>query len=64
MPLTIERTYDNEIAIYHTFEQNGDLMFEPDMTFEIDTEAQTLSARSFQQSSPPIYQEAQEGDNH
>ena len=63
MPLTIERTYGNEIAIYHTFEQNGDLMFDPDMSFELDTESKTLSARSFQQSSPPIYQEAQEGDN-
>lgn len=49
MPLSIECIGKNMIAVAHYFEQNGDLMADPDMTFEIDHEKQTLNARSFQQ---------------
>lgn len=49
MPLSIKCIGKNMIAVAHYYEQNGDLMADPDMTFEIDHEKQTLNARSFQQ---------------
>lgn len=33
MPLTIERTYEKEISIAHYYEQNGDLIADPDVSF-------------------------------
>ena len=58
MPLTIQRIGADEIAVAHTYEQNGDLMYDPEMTFRIDTEKGTLEPLTFRQDGGlPIYQE-------
>ena len=58
MPLTIQRIGENEIAVAHTYEQDGDLMYDPEMTFHIDTEKGTLEPLTFRQDGGlPIYQE-------
>ena len=62
MPLVIERLNDNTISLTHYYIQNGDNMYDPDMRFTFDSNARTLSARSFQQDMPPIYQEAELDD--
>ncbi len=62
MPLVIERTYDDTIAVYHHYTLNGDLVPDPDMTFKFDVCEKTLSARSFQQGIPPIYQQVENGE--
>lgn len=46
--LSIEQIGPNMIAMAHRFEQNGDLVADPDMEFEVDHEKKTLDARSFQ----------------
>lgn len=46
--LTIEKIGSNRIAMSHTFIQNGDVMADPDMEFEVNHEEKTLNARSFQ----------------
>ena len=58
MPLTIQQIGENEIAVAHTYEMNGDLMYDPEMTFRIDTENGTLEPLTFRQDGGlPIYQE-------
>ena len=58
MPLTIQRIGENEIAVAHTYEQNGDLMYDPEMTFRIDAAKGTLEPLTFRQDGmPQIYQE-------
>ena len=58
MPLTIEYIGENEIAMSHTYELNGDLMFDPEMTFRIDRENGTLEPLTFRQDgSIQLYQE-------
>ncbi|MBR0196122.1 MAG: DEAD/DEAH box helicase family protein [Paludibacteraceae bacterium] len=49
MPLIVQSIGDNEIAISHTFTQDGDLMYDPEMTFRIDTEKGTLEPLTFRQ---------------
>ena len=44
MPLTVERLRGNRISVSHHYEQNGDLMADPDMEFVMDIEAGTLSS--------------------
>lgn len=34
MPLSIEVTPDGNIAVAHTFTQNGDLMYDPELVFD------------------------------
>ena len=58
MPLTIQRIGEDEIAVAHTYEQNGDLMYDPEMTFHLDTERGTLEPLTFRQDGGlPLYQE-------
>ncbi len=57
MPLFVEKTTDNTIAIYHHYEQDGDWLSDPDMTFWLNTEEKSISARSFLQNAPFIHQE-------
>ena len=58
MPLIIQQIGENEIAMSHTYEQYGDLMYDPEMTFRIDTEKGTLEPLTFRQDGGlPIYQE-------
>ena len=58
MPLMIQQIGENEIAIAHTYEQYGDLMVDPEMTFRVDTENGTLEPLTFRQDgSLSLYQE-------
>ena len=56
MPFSVEIIGDGRIAMSHYYMQNGDMMADPDMEFEIDTDAHTLSARTFQQDNMGIFQ--------
>ena len=49
MPLTIEVIGNDRIAISHFIEENGDLLADPDMEFEVSHETKTLNARMYQQ---------------
>ena len=61
MPLVIEHVGVGPrgqplVSVAHYYEQQGDLMADPDMTFEVADG--TWSPVEFQQASPPIYQRA------
>lgn len=56
MPLTIEQIGSNRIAMMHYYTQNGDLMRDPDMVIDIDREAFTATAYSYQQDNLGQYQ--------
>ena len=63
MPLSIELIDDDRIAISHYFEQNGDMMADPDMEFMFDNEKEELSARTFQQDNMNYYRDvSMDGD--
>lgn len=52
--LYVERISDNEIAMAHTYIQNGDVMLDPEIVFEIKDGQ--LIPKTFEQSSPPTGQ--------
>ncbi len=54
-PLFIERQAKDRIAIAHTFVQNGDLCYDPIVTFHLDRDKKELQPLSFEQSSPPFF---------
>lgn len=59
MPLSVD-TLDREgkrlrIALAHNFEQNGDLVPDPDMELRVDLEAETVEALTYQDQR--VYQE-------
>lgn len=56
-PLSLEWLSGGELSMMQTYEQNGDLMRDPDMVLRINTEEQTIQAASFEQSSLGLYQE-------
>ncbi len=56
MPLHVEWISDDTVSISHTYTQNGDLMYDPEMTFLIDRDKGTMEAASYQQDSLGIYQ--------
>jgi N12 class adenine-specific DNA methylase/adenine-specific DNA methylase len=62
MDLVIERLYENRISLSHYYEQNGDLMSDPDMELIVDHNKKTLTAATFQQDNLAIYHEAYQGD--
>ena len=58
MPLHIQRIGEDEIAVAHTYELNGDLLYDPEMTFRINTEEGALEPLTFRQDgSLSLYQE-------
>ena len=58
MPLNVEWIDTDVIAVSHTYTHNGDLMYDPEMTFRVDREKGTLEPLTFRQDgSLPIYQE-------
>ena len=58
MPLTIQRIAEDEIAIAHFYELNGDLMYDPEMTFRIDAEKGTLEPLTYRQDGGfPLFQQ-------
>ena len=56
MPLIIERLSDTRISVAHTYIQEGDVMYDPEMEFEIDTNTRSLSPRTYRQDNMGIYQ--------
>jgi hypothetical protein len=55
-PLSLEWPGTDTISVMHTYTMNGDLMYDPMVTFSVDREAKTMTAAEFQQSLPPLYQ--------
>lgn len=55
-PLSLEWIDSDRISIMHTYTMNGDLMYDPMMEFEIDSNEKTISPCTFEQSMPPLYQ--------
>ena len=59
MPLSVDTLYREgqrlRIALAHNFEQNGDLVADPDMEIRVDLEAETVEALTFQDQL--VYQE-------
>ena len=53
MPLHLEWIDTDVIAVSHTFQQNGDTMYDPEMTFRVDREKGTLESLSFRQDGFP-----------
>ena len=64
MPLSLEWTDTDKLSIMHTYTQNGDLMYDPMIVFEIDKDGKTATAVEFQQSNPPLYQVIVDGVGH
>ena len=56
MPLHVQWIAEDAVAVSHTYEQMGDLMYDPEMTFRIDREAGTLEPLTFQQDNLGIFQ--------
>lgn len=61
-PLVIHHKYGDHYCMEHYYMQNGDRMYDPYMDFQIDTEAGTLRAFSYENSGVGIYQEADPAD--
>lgn len=56
MPLHIQ-TDGNTLTLAHTYEQNGDLMYDPRIDFVIDRENEKITPVSYEQSSLGKYEE-------
>ena len=56
MPLIIQYIGENEIAVAHTYRQNGDVMNDPEMTFRIDRDKGALEPLTYQQDALGLYQ--------
>jgi hypothetical protein len=57
MDLVVQKIGKNEYRIAHYYEQNGDLMGDPEMTVRIDQELKTVEALTFQMDALGLYQE-------
>lgn len=60
-PLYVERIGENIIAMAHTFVQNGNLMYDPEMTFTFDNEKEELQALTYEHSPMGLYQDVRQG---
>lgn len=56
MPIHVRRISEDTISIAHTYEQYGDLMYDPEMVFEIDEENGALKPLEYRQDNLGIYQ--------
>ena len=61
-PLVIHHKYDSHYCMEHYYMQNGDRMYDPYMDFQIDKEAGTLRAFSYENSGIGVYNEADPDD--
>ncbi|GEM_PF-933549 len=57
MPLCIEHVGSNQISLAHYYEQNGDLMRDPDVVMEIDLANKGAFPLTYQQDGLGLYQE-------
>lgn len=55
MTLSLDKIGSNSVAMAHYYEQNGDLMVDPEIVFDIDSKNKTLTAISYQQDGMSIY---------
>lgn len=62
MDLVIERIWNDRISLSHYYEQNGDLMADPDVEIIVDTENETLRPATFQQDNLGVFQCAYQGN--
>lgn len=62
-PLYIERISEDQIAMAHTFEQNGDLMYDPEIVFYVDDAHKMLRPMSYEQSDMGVYQRVYDADD-
>lgn len=62
MDLVIEKIWNDRISLSHYYEQNGDLMADPDVEIIVDNEKETLRPVTFQQDNLGVYQCAYQGD--
>jgi hypothetical protein len=62
-PLSLEWIGAEIISVMQTYTMNGDLMYDPMMTFWVDRSegSETLRAESFEHSMPPVYQTRGDG---
>ena len=61
-PLVIHHKYGSHYCMEHYYMQNGDRMYDPYMDFQIDKEAGTLRAFSYENSGIGVYNEANPDD--
>jgi len=57
MPLVVEKIGDNEYSLAHYYEQNGDLMCDPEITIRVYPSMKMVEALTYQQDNLGIYQE-------
>lgn len=57
MPLVIEKIGENEYSLAHYYEQDGDLVQDPEMTIKIHPELKMVEALTYYQPALGIYQE-------
>lgn len=62
-PLYIERIAHNQIAIAHTYIQEGDVMLDPEITFLVDKDAKTLRPLTYEQSDMGFYKRVYDYDD-
>lgn len=56
MPLNVE-LHDDILSICHTYEQNGDLMYDPLVYFRVDYENEKVIPISFENSGMGVYEQ-------
>lgn len=61
-PLVIHHKYGSHYCMEHYYMQNGDRMYDPYMDFQMDKEAGTLRAFSYENSGIGVYNEADPDD--
>lgn len=57
MPLVVQKIGENEYSIAHYYEQNGDLMWDPEMTIRVYPDLKMVEALTYTQDNLGIYQE-------
>lgn len=62
MPLIIEKIGSNMISVAHYYEQNGDLMRDPEIEFILDSDKEELRPRSYVQDNIGAYQYLEKDD--
>lgn len=58
MDLVVENLWNNRVSLSHYYEQNGDLMSDPDMELIVDVENETVTATTYRQDNLMVYHEA------
>lgn len=62
MDLSIDNLRGGKIAMAHNYIQNGDVMADPDMMLEVDTEEKTIVPLTFQNDGLGLFQEVYDID--